>query len=150
MSIGTAQVFLGFWSKPGIVVETSGMERMPSWMRRSKNAEAISLAQALVLASLKHRRDRWLAHLDRKTIRDPATFAENAKLTLKELEGIFAGAAEILNDMAVLHGVPGFLIDGSEYDDFSFTLQLINKGVQSKANEVEQRFGPCPGQAGSF
>jgi hypothetical protein len=115
-----------------------------------KNAETISMAQVSVLASLKHRRDRWLAHLDKKTIKDPAKFAENAKLTLKELEGIFAGATEILNDMAVLHGVPGFLINGSEYDDFSPTLQLIDKGVQANARELEQRIGPCPELSGSF
>lgn len=114
-----------------------------------KNAEAISSAQASVLASLKHRRDRWLAHLDKKTIRDPLTFAGNAKLTLKELEGIFAGATEILNDMAVLDGVAGFLIDGTEYDDFSQTLQLIDKGVQANAKELEQRIGPNPGLSGT-
>jgi AbiU2 len=115
-----------------------------------KNAEALSLAQASVLASLKHRRDRWLAHLDRKTIRDPMTFAGNAKLTLKELEGIFAAATEILNDIAVLHGVPGFLIHGSEYDDFLPVLQLIDKGVQANAKELEQRIGPYPELSGFF
>jgi len=109
-----------------------------------KNAEGISSAQASVLAALRHRRDRWLAHLDRKTIRDPAKFAEDAKLTLKELEELFAGATEVLNDMADLHGVPGFLIGGSDYDDFSHTLDLIEKGVQANARELEERIRPSP------
>jgi len=115
-----------------------------------QGAEAISSAQDPLLTSLKHRRDRWLAHLDRKTVKDQATFAENAKLTFKELEGIFAAATEILKSMAILHGAGESVIDGSHYNDFAPTLQLIEKGVQANATELEQRIGPCPDVEGSF
>jgi hypothetical protein len=36
-----------------------------------KEAEQACAAETSVLTALKHRRDRWLAHLDKKTIRDP-------------------------------------------------------------------------------
>jgi HEPN superfamily AbiU2-like protein len=115
-----------------------------------KEAEQVCAAKASVLMALKHRRDRWLAHLDRKTVRDPVQFSQDAKLTYQELEDLFTAATDVLNVMADLHGVPGFLIGGGDYDDFSRTLELIEKGVQANANELERRIGPCPDLTGSF
>jgi AbiU2 len=109
-----------------------------------RESEQVCAAKASVLMALKHRRDRWLAHLDRKTIRDPVQFSQDARLTYPELEDLFDAATHVLNLMADLHGVPGFLIGGDDYDDFSRTLELIEKGVQANARELEERIGPCP------
>jgi hypothetical protein len=94
-----------------------------------KESEQVCAAKASVLMALRDRRDRWLAHLDRKTIGDPAQFSQNAKLTYPELEDLFDAATHVLNLIADLHGVPGFQIGGEDYDDFSRTLELIEKGV---------------------
>jgi hypothetical protein len=88
-----------------------------------------------VLLAVKHRRDRWLAHLDRRTIRDPEQFEKDVMLTYPQLEGLFAAANDILNRMADLHGQAGYLIFGEDYDDFSNTLELIEKGAQVNARE---------------
>jgi hypothetical protein len=109
-----------------------------------REARQVCVAKASVLAALKHRRDRWLTHLDRKTIRDPAQFAQHAKLTYTELEDLFNAAIGILNEMADLQRVPSLFIGGGDYDDFSHTLELIEKGVQANALELERRIGPCP------
>ena len=113
-------------------------------------AEESCAAKAKVLAAIKHRRDRWLAHLDRRTIRDRDQFAKDAQLTYPELEQLFACAAEILNTMADLRGQAGFLIFGDDYDDLHHTLSLVEKGVQANAQELERRTnlpdsGPAPG-----
>jgi hypothetical protein len=115
-----------------------------------EEAEQTRIMLTPVLTTLKNRRDRWLAHLDRKTVRDPAQFARDSELTYPELDGLFTLAAHILNTMADLHGVPGFIIDGRDYDDFSHTLDLIEKGIQANAQELDRRIGPCPDLSGSF
>jgi hypothetical protein len=102
-------------------------------------SEEICAAQEKVLAAIKHRRDRWLAHLDRRTIRDPEQFAKDAALTYPELEALFDGAAEILNMMADLCGQAGFLIFGDDYNDLPRTLALIEKGVEANARELEEK-----------
>ena len=109
-----------------------------------REAEGICATQSSVLASLKLRRDRWLAHLDKKTIRDPEQFANDTKLTYLELESLFGCAEIILNSMADQRGEAGFLIFGDDYDDLSHTLDLMEKGVQANAQELERRIGPCP------
>jgi hypothetical protein len=67
-----------------------------------------------------------------------------------ELEDLFLSAGEILNSMAHLRGEPGFVIFGDESDDFLATLELIDKGVQANAQELERQIGPCPDSSGSF
>ena len=115
-----------------------------------REAEGICATQSSVLASLKLRRDRWLAHLDKKTIRDPEQFANDTKLTYLELESLFGCAEIILNSVADQRGEAGFLIFGDDYDDLSHTLDLMEKPVQANAPELERRIGPCPGlSAGS-
>jgi hypothetical protein len=59
-----------------------------------------------------------------------------------ELEGLFAGAAEILNSMAHLRGKDERLTFGNDFGDLHCTLALLEKGVQANARDVEQRFGP--------
>jgi hypothetical protein len=115
-----------------------------------KEAERLCAAKASELTALKHRRDRWLAHLDKKTIRDPEQFAKGTKLTYPELEDLFVSAGQILNTMADLRGEAGFLIFGDDYDDLSHTLDLIESGVRANAQELERRIGPCPDITGSF
>jgi hypothetical protein len=115
-----------------------------------KEAERVCAAKASVLTALKHRRDRWLAHLDKKTIRDPEQFAKDTKLTYPELEDLLASAGQILNTMADLRGEAGYLIFGEDYDDLSHTLDLVEKGVQANAQELERRIGPCSDITGSF
>jgi hypothetical protein len=86
------------------------------------DAEDICAAKAKVLAAIKHRRDRWLAHLDKRTIHDPDQFAKDAQLTYPELEKLFACAAEILNTMADLCGQAGFLPKSSDSFDCCLVL----------------------------
>jgi AbiU2 len=109
-----------------------------------KQAERVCAAKESVLTALKHRRDRWLAHLDRKTIRDPEQFARDTKLTYPELEDLLASAADILNTIADLRGHAGFLIFGDDYDDLSHSVDLIEKGVQANAEELERRNRTVP------
>jgi hypothetical protein len=73
-------------------------------------AEEICAAKARVVAAIKHGRDRWLAHLDRRTIREPEQFEKDAQLTYSELEELFACASRILNTMADLCGQAGVVL----------------------------------------
>ena len=116
-----------------------------------REAGGICATQSSVLASLKLRRDRWLAHLDKKTIRDREQFVNDAKLTYPELESLFACAEIILNGMADQRGEAGLLVFGDDYDDLSHTVDLMEKGCEASAQELERRIGPCPqGLDGSY
>ena len=90
---------------------------------------------APVLSALKGRRDRWLAHIDKRSIRDPEQFERDVRLTYPELEAVFASANEILNRMADFHGQAGYLVFSDDYDDLPNTLDLIEKGVRANAQE---------------
>jgi hypothetical protein len=105
--------------------------------------------KASLLIAIKHRRDRWLAHLDKRTLKDPDQFARDAKLTYPELEDLFQCATGILNIMADLYGTAGFLIFPEDYDDLSKTLDLVQRGVEANAQDLERRIGP-PDTVGSF
>jgi AbiU2 len=95
-----------------------------------KEAEQVYFATSTLTAVLKHRRDKWLAHLDKQAVTNPEKVTAYAKLTISQLEGLLACATAILNTLADLCAQPGFLIHPDDYNDLSRTLGLVEKGLK--------------------
>jgi hypothetical protein len=130
--------------------KVKAQDRIDAELKVIEEAERKLIALGPLLRSLKNRRDRWLVHLDGKTVRDPAQFSKDSALTYPELEDVFAQATHILNSMAKLYKDDRVLINGRDYDDSSHTLDLIEKGIRANEQELERRVGPCPDVSGSI
>ena len=67
-----------------------------------KEAETRIAALVPILKSVQDRRNQALAHLDPRTVTNPAALDVNAKLTLADLEKVFAETGAILNEFSRL------------------------------------------------
>ncbi len=93
-----------------------------------------------ILHSIRERRNKALAHLDPRTVRDPQALAEKAKLTMPELERVFSETEAILEDISSLYdgsGGPLRLIDG---DDYEKALDYIADAKCAQADKYEREF----------
>jgi hypothetical protein len=103
-------------------------------------SKKIVLGLESVLASIRERRNGWLAHLDLETIADPKALEERAKLTLPDLERAFKDTEKILLQMSSLYeGITGELkyIGG---DDYEGALDWIRKAKCAAIEKYEQEF----------
>ena len=78
--------------------EVGSFQRGTAQEVRKTIAEAEKIVQGLesVLASIRERRNGWLAHLDPETIADPKALDARSKLTIPDLERAFKDTEEIL------------------------------------------------------
>lgn len=94
-----------------------------------------------VLASIRQRRNKWLAHLDPRTVADPKALAARAKLTLPDLDRAFSESEEMLVKLSCLYeGTVGKL----EYiggDDYKTALDWIRRAKCAWIEKYEQEFG---------
>jgi len=94
-----------------------------------------------VLASIRKRRNEWLAHLDPKTVSDPKALAMKAKLTIPELDRTFRKTEGMLIKLSSLHdGTVGELtfIGG---DDYEVALDWIRRAKCASIERYEQEWG---------
>lgn len=113
-----------------------------------KSAHRVIGLQPIVDA-IRERRNRWLAHLDPATVRDPAALAANAKLTIPDLERTFKETEEILIELSCLYeGTFGDLqfLGG---DDYKVALDWIRSAKCTFIENYEKEFhvgwtGPRP------
>ncbi len=67
-----------------------------------KSAQRVIALQPIVDA-IRERRNKWLAHLDPETVRDPAALAAKAKLTIPDLELAFKETEDMLIELSCLY-----------------------------------------------
>lgn len=94
-----------------------------------------------VLASIRKRRNEWLAHLDPATVTDPKALSAQAKLTVPDLEQAFTETENMLIKLACFYdGTFGELkfIGG---DDYETTLDWIRKAKCAWIKKYEEEFG---------
>lgn len=106
-----------------------------------KNAEGTVAGLESVLASIKKRRDEWLAHLDQRTVNDPNALAAKAALTFPDLERAFKETEEIIITLSSLYeGTVGSLrfIGG---DDYKTALDWIRLGKCAHIEKFENEYG---------
>jgi hypothetical protein len=99
-----------------------------------------------ILKAIRRRRNEWLAHLDPRTVANPATLAARAKLTMPDLEKAFSETEGIVVELFAHHqGVFGELefIGG---DDYKMALDWIRSAKCTFIENYEKEFGePLPG-----
>jgi hypothetical protein len=121
----------------------------PDVMKAIAESEKIVLGLKSVLASIRERRNGWLAHLDPTTIADPKALETRAKLTIPDLERAFRETEDIVLNMSSLYeGTIGELkyLDG---DDYEVALDWIRKAKCAAIENYEQKYkekwnGPRP------
>jgi len=94
-----------------------------------------------VLASIRKRRNEWLAHLDPRTVADPKALAAHAKLTIPDLERTFRKTEKILVKLSCFYdGTVGELefIGG---DDYETALDWIRLAKCASIENYERKFG---------
>ena len=87
------------------------------------------------------RRNKWLAHLDPDTVRDPAALATKAKLSIPDLDLAFQETEKILLELSSLYeGVIGELqfLGG---DDYKVALDWIRKAKCAYIERFEREHG---------
>jgi hypothetical protein len=106
-----------------------------------KKAENAVMGLESVLASIHRRRNEWFAHLDPRTVRDPATLAVKAKLSIPDLDRAFQETEEIVLEMSSLYeGVIGELHYLGD-DDYKLALNWIRRAKCDFIENYEKQFG---------
>ena len=113
------------------------------------DSKKVVLGLETVLASIRERRNGWLAHLDPENIADPKALETRAKLTIPDLESAFKDTEGILLKLSSLYdGTTGELkyIGG---DDYEVALDWIRKAKCAFIERYEKEFnqkwdGPRP------
>jgi len=111
--------------------------------------EAAIIALEPVLESIRHRRNEWLAHLDPRTVANPASLSAKAKLSIPDLDRAFKETEIILLRLSSLYeGVIGELqfLGG---DDYKVAFDWIRSAKCTFIENYEKEFhvswtGPRP------
>ena len=105
-----------------------------------KEAETRIAALVPILKSVQERRNQALAHLDPKTVTNPAGLDVEAKLTLADLEKVFAETGAILNEFSRLWQDTTSIMRFIDDDDFTSALALIADAKHAQADRYESEF----------
>jgi hypothetical protein len=106
-----------------------------------KKAENQVTGLESVLASIHKRRNEWLAHLDPRTVGDPAALAVKAKLSIPDLDRALHETEEIVLEMSSLYeGVIGKLHYLGD-DDYKSALNWIRKAKCAYIEGFEREHG---------
>ena len=98
-----------------------------------------------VLTAVRDRRNQAIAHLDPKTVTDPKALETEAKLTVKDLENIFAETGTILNEFSRLWKDTTAVMEFIGDDDYTMALDLIADEKHTQVDKYEAEFKePCP------
>jgi hypothetical protein len=94
-----------------------------------------------VLDSIRHRRNKWLAHIDEESIRNPKALAEKAKLTISDLERAFKATEDILLDICSLYDRTIGELRFLGGDDYKTALDWIRKAKCIYIERYEEKYG---------
>jgi len=94
-----------------------------------------------VLKAIRTRRNTRLAHLDRRSVSDPNTFSEEARLTFPDLRKAFEETEHLLIDISSLHdGTVGDLRFAGG-DDYKAVLHNLRRYKCAYIREYERQYG---------
>jgi hypothetical protein len=100
---------------------------------------------ATILKSIKDRRNQSLAHLDPRTVKDPAGLASRANLTFEELERVFEETGAILNEFSLLWESVTSSMELVDDEDYTGALSRIAEAKHIEADKYEAEFKEaCP------
>jgi AbiU2 len=99
-----------------------------------------------VLTAIRDRRNKWLAHLDPETVRDPQALSTKAKLTIEDLDRAFEETEKILSRIEGLFNGKVGPIRFVGGDDYRGLLERIRWSV-SDEKSVRQRNAPSASEA---
>ena len=114
-----------------------------------KSVQRVIAIQPFVDA-IRRRRNKWLAHLDAETVRDPVALVAKAKLTAPDLERVLGETEAIVLDLSNLYeGVFGELsyIGADDYETAlaEFLFITLNKCALGPSNPIAGTWtGPRP------
>lgn len=98
-----------------------------------------------ILTAVRNRRNQAIAHLDPKTVTEPKALETEAKLTVKDLEKIFAETGAILNEFSRLWKDTTAVMEFIDDDDYTMALDLIADAKHAQVDKYEAEFKqPCP------
>jgi hypothetical protein len=92
-----------------------------------------------VLTTIRDRRNKWLAHLDPETVRDPQALSIKAKLTIADLERAFEETEKILSGLERLFDGTVGPIRFVGGDDYRGLLERVRWSV----SKAPRSFSPC-------
>ena len=93
-----------------------------------------------VLTAIRHRRNKWLAHLDPETVRDPQALSTNAKLTFGDLDRAFEETEKILGWLdALFDGRVGpiHFVGGNDYRGL---IKRVRWSVSEEQKQFDAKF----------
>jgi hypothetical protein len=98
-----------------------------------------------ILKSIQNRRNQSLAHLDPRTVKDPAGLAKSAKLTLADLGKVFDQTGAILNEFSRLWEDTTTMMRLVDDEDYTGALNRIAEAKHAEADKYEAEFKvPAP------
>jgi hypothetical protein len=109
-----------------------------------QNASARIAGLQRILDTIKERRHKAIAHLDRETVTDPTSLTTREKLSISDLERVFAETDVTLNELSVLwNGTFGNLKFIGD-DDYKTALELIAEAKHAQVDKWEKEFPNVP------
>ena len=84
------------------------------------------------------RRNKILAHLDSQMVRDFQAIAAEAKITVEEIDSLYVGSMEVLNDAAEVYRDSETAPEMIGWDDFQGVIELMQKGLQAEEEELKR------------
>ena len=93
-----------------------------------------------VLDSIRIRRDKWLAHLDEQSVRDPKSLEAKARLTIEDLKRTFQETEEILRELSHLFDGTIGPIRYVGDDDYKAVLDHVRHSTSSEMKEFKAKF----------
>ena len=92
------------------------------------------------VTSIRDRRNKWLAHLDPETVRDPQALSIKAKLTIADLERAFEETEKILSGLERLFDGTVGPIRFVGGDDYRGLLERVRGSVSVEKKEFDAAF----------
>jgi hypothetical protein len=105
-----------------------------------KEAETRINGLNTILTAIKDRRNQLLAHLDPRTVKDPAGLASRAKLTFTELGRVFSETGVVLNELSRLWEDVTSSMELVDDDDYLGALSRIAEAKHVEADKYEAEF----------
>ena len=110
-----------------------------------QDAEKRVISIAPILKPIEDRRNQALAHLDPRTVKDPAGLTSRAKLTFADLGKIFDETGAILNEFSRLWEDMTTVMTLVDDTDFTGALDRIAEAKHAEADKYEAEFHePAP------
>jgi AbiU2 len=106
-------------------------ELFPEAERQLKEIEAN-------LSAIQTRRDKMIAHLDRKTISDPQKVIADSRITLDQLKEVYAVAWKIIQEVSTIFWNETPLLPLADVDDYEWPLSLIRNEKKRQFDDLRK------------